>query len=317
MRVAVFAGSNGAVGSHVEAARALGEGLAAQDVALVYGGGRVGLMGALADGALQAGGSVIGVMPRHLVDAEIAHPGLTELVVVTTMHERKQRMADLADAFCALPGGAGTLEEWFEAWTWQQLGLHRKPVALIDVDGFWQPLLATLNELVAHDYLRAADRDTVVVAAGADDLLNGLATWRPAHPKWRDDNAHDTLETVAWVHVEHGHLLTVRTRGQDAFYLPGGKLEPGESHPTALRREVREELGLDLDPTSITPLTVIDAPAHGRDGQRLRMHCYTAQATGTPATNSEVDELCWLGSSTDPRCAPAVAQLLRYLAPDL
>ncbi|MEJ7648065.1 MAG: TIGR00730 family Rossman fold protein [Nakamurella sp.] len=130
-RVTIFAGAYvGADPDHLERARRLGAGLAERGIGLVFGGGRVGLMGAVADAALDAGGEVIGVMPQHLVDREIAHQGLSRLEVVGSMHERKQRMAELGDAFIALPGGAGTLEELFEVWTWQNLGLHAKPIAL-------------------------------------------------------------------------------------------------------------------------------------------------------------------------------------------
>jgi len=122
----------------------------------VYGGGKVGLMGIVADAALLAGGEVIGVMPRHLVDQEIAHAGLTRLDVVAGMHQRKARMAELADAFIALPGGAGTLEELFEAWTWGQLGLHAKPAALLDIDGFYRPLTEQLRVMSAAGYLSDA-----------------------------------------------------------------------------------------------------------------------------------------------------------------
>ena len=141
MRVAVFTGSQAGPPSHRDAAAAFATDLARAGVGIVYGGGHVGLMGVVADAALAAGGEVVGVIPQHLVDDEVAHPGLPRLEVVDSMHERKARMADLADAFVALPGAAGTLEELFEAWTWGMLGLHAKPTALLDVDGFWQPLL--------------------------------------------------------------------------------------------------------------------------------------------------------------------------------
>ena len=130
---------------------------------LVYGGARVGLMGAVADGALAAGGEVIGVIPRQLVEHEIAHTGLTELREVTTMHERKALMADLSDAVIALPGGTGTLDELFELFTWSQLGLIRMPIGLLDVAGYWQPLLAMLDHMVAERLLRAEHRETLLV----------------------------------------------------------------------------------------------------------------------------------------------------------
>jgi uncharacterized protein (TIGR00730 family) len=183
MRVAVYTGaSSGRSPRFTAAAAAFGRGLAEDGVEIVYGGGRVGLMGAVADAALAAGGRVIGVMPRSLVEAEIAHPGLTELVVVETMHERKAAIAEHADAFVALPGGAGTLDELFEAWTWQQLGMHRKPVGLLNVDGFWNPMLAALEHMVSEGFIRAADQ--LLVASDAAEFLAAVRSFVPPAAKW-------------------------------------------------------------------------------------------------------------------------------------
>lgn len=317
MRIAVFAASSATSPTHLDHARRLGRVLAGAGVTVVYGGGRVGLMGALADAALAAGGAVIGVMPRHLIDAEIAHQGLSHLIEVTSMHQRKATMADLADAFCALPGGAGTLEELFEVWTWQQLGLHAKPVALLDVEGFWAPLRDLVAHLATHGYLRAVDAQALISVAEPEQLLARLQAWQPPAPKWAGEQSPPTLRSVGWVHIQGGRLLTVRSGGREVFYLPGGKIEPGESDAEALAREVSEETGLDLDPGSIAALTVIDAPAHGQAGTHLRMHCYTATARGQPAPAGEIEEIRWLKDPEDPACAPAVRQLLRYLGPDL
>ncbi|WP_203858634.1 TIGR00730 family Rossman fold protein [Plantactinospora mayteni] len=158
--------------------------LAAEGVGLVYGGGKVGLMGQLADATLAAGGRAVGVMPQALVDGEIAHTGLTRLEVVPDMHERKLRMAELGDVFVALPGGAGTLEEFFEVWTWQQLGIHAKPVALYDVDGFWQPLLTMIDRMVDQGFLSARYRESLIVVRTPEDLLDAWAAWTPPVPKW-------------------------------------------------------------------------------------------------------------------------------------
>lgn len=184
-RIAVFTGSAAGAPTHQQAAARLGADLAAAGVGIVYGGGRVGLMGVVADAALAAGGEVVGVMPRHLVDREIAHPRLTRLDVVTTMHERKARMAELADAFVALPGGAGTLEELFEVWTWGQLGLHSKPTALLDPDGFFAPLRAQLDAMVEAGYLSAAHQDALGVVTGGAGLLRWIADYRHPRPKWQ------------------------------------------------------------------------------------------------------------------------------------
>jgi uncharacterized protein (TIGR00730 family) len=184
VRIAVFTGSHDGPPSHSAAAAAFATELAKAGVGIVYGGGKVGLMGVIADAALAAGGEVVGVIPQHLVDDEVAHPGLPRLEVVGSMHERKAVMADLADAFVALPGAAGTLEELFEAWTWGMLGLHAKPTALFDVDGFWQPLLLQLRRMVDDGYLDGVRLDALGVVHSADGLLDFVDNYRHPPRKW-------------------------------------------------------------------------------------------------------------------------------------
>jgi uncharacterized protein (TIGR00730 family) len=147
-------------------------------------------MGAVADGALAAGGEVIGVIPGGLFDREVPHNGLTELRVVADMHERKATMAELSDGFLALPGGAGTLEELFEVWTWAQLGLHAKPIGLVDTDGFYQPLLRMVEHMVEEGFLRADYRDMVAVNPDPTKLLDGFAGYRPPARKWPAPNSN-------------------------------------------------------------------------------------------------------------------------------
>jgi uncharacterized protein (TIGR00730 family) len=185
--VCVFCGAGGPVdGLHVDAARALGAEVAARGLRLVTGGGRVGLMGAVASAALDAGGEAIGVIPRFLVDRERAHPGLTALHVVDTLHERKALMHDMSDAFAALPGGFGTLDELAEAVTWRQLGLHDKPLGLLDVDGYWSGLVAFLERARSDGFLHGAAGDLLVVDRDAAALLDRLGAGhgggRPAGP---------------------------------------------------------------------------------------------------------------------------------------
>ncbi|MGO2111179.1 MAG: TIGR00730 family Rossman fold protein [Pseudoclavibacter sp.] len=183
--VTVFTGSaTGTRPAYAEAVVELAHALAGRGIGLVYGGGDVGLMGRVADAALEAGGSVTGVMPQSLVDGEITHSGLTSLEVVADMHERKLRMGELGEAFVALPGGVGTLEEFFEVWTWQNLGFHAKPVALYDVEGFWQPLIATLDRLVDDGFLEARYRDALIVASTPDELFDAWSRWAAPPPKW-------------------------------------------------------------------------------------------------------------------------------------
>jgi uncharacterized protein (TIGR00730 family) len=190
-RVLVFCGSSpGARPEYAAAADELGRLIAERGLGLVYGGASVGLMGAVADGALAAGGAVIGVIPRQLVEHEIAHPGLSDLREVSTMHERKALMAELSDAVIALPGGTGTLDELFELFTWSQLGLHRMPIGVLDVAGYWRPLLAMLDHMVAERMLRAEHRDTLLVSASAAEMLDALEGYEHrATDKWLDRQA--------------------------------------------------------------------------------------------------------------------------------
>jgi uncharacterized protein (TIGR00730 family) len=178
--VCVFCGSNsGARDIYAETTRELGRAIAERGLCLVYGGAAFGLMGALADAALAAGGTVIGVMPSALIEREIAHTGLSELHEVRSMHERKAMMADRSDAFLALPGGAGTLEETFEAWTWAQLGHHSKPVGLLNVDGFFDALLAFLDHQCRERFIRPEHRDMLLVEVDPERLLARFETYRP------------------------------------------------------------------------------------------------------------------------------------------
>src|SRR5512142_2927654 len=188
-RVCVFCGSSpGASPVYLEAARAAGRALAGRGIGLVYGGGSVGLMGAIADAALAAGGEVTGVIPRALQLRELAHAGLTTLHVVGSMHERKARMAELSDGFVALPGGMGTLEELAEILTWAQLGLHAKPCGLLDVAGYYRTLIAFLDEAVGEGFLRPEHRRLVLVGEDPDELLDRFAAWQPpGFRRWIDD----------------------------------------------------------------------------------------------------------------------------------
>ena len=187
-RLCVFTGSNsGAHPEYREAAADLGRLLAERGIAVVYGGARVGLMGVVADAALAAGGEVVGVIPAALVAKEVAHTGLTDLRVVASMHERKATMSDLADAFVALPGGWGTLEEFFEVLTWAQLGLHRKPCGLLNTLGYFDGLLAFLSHTIAEGFVRSQNAALIAVSATPGDLLDRLGSLPPLPvEKWLD-----------------------------------------------------------------------------------------------------------------------------------
>jgi uncharacterized protein (TIGR00730 family) len=184
--ICVFCGSNaGARSAYLDAAREVGHAIATRGLQLVYGGASVGLMGALADAALSAGGEVVGVMPRALIEREIAHKGLTALHDVASMHERKAMMADLSDGFLALPGGAGTLEEIFEVWTWAQLGHHRKPVGFLNVEGYYDLLAAFIAHQQQELFIRPEHRDMLIVESDPARVLDRFASYRaPVVEKW-------------------------------------------------------------------------------------------------------------------------------------
>ena len=185
-RICVFTGSNkGRREEYAEAARAFGRALLAHRLDLVYGGGHVGLMGVLADTVLEGGGRVYGVIPRALFEREVGHGGCTELIVVETMHERKAEMARLADAFVALPGGIGTLEEIFEVFTWAQLGIHRKPLGFLNVLGFYDSLISFLSHTVTEGFLRAPHNEMAMIAESPEALLDRFAHYHaPELEKW-------------------------------------------------------------------------------------------------------------------------------------
>jgi len=185
-RLCVFCGSShGANPAYAEAAKTAGNELARRGIGLVYGGGNIGLMGVIADAVLAAGGHVIGVIPEALMAKEVGHRGLPDLRVVKTMHERKALMAELSDGFVALPGGIGTFEEFFEIVTWAQLGLHSKPCALLNVNGFYDPLLHLMDHAIAERFVKPKQRDLVLAEADFSTLLDRMAEHHVPHePKW-------------------------------------------------------------------------------------------------------------------------------------
>ncbi|MFZ5662409.1 MAG: TIGR00730 family Rossman fold protein [Pseudomonadota bacterium] len=191
----LYCGSNaGARPIYAERAAEFARRVAREGLTLVYGGGNVGLMGVIADAALEAGGEVIGVIPEHLMRWEVAHRGVTRLEVVGSMHERKARMFDLADGFVALPGGFGTLDEMFEMLTWRQLGLGDKPCAFLDVDGFFAPLMQMLDRMVAERFLHPDQRADLWYGENHDALLAWMRAYRPAQSsKWMDEKRRGDL----------------------------------------------------------------------------------------------------------------------------
>lgn len=184
--ITVFCGSSfGSDEIYKEQAILLGQTLAKQNIQLIYGGANVGLMGAVADGVLQQGGKVIGVLPHFLQSKEIAHQDLTELILVETMHERKTKMNDLCDGVIVLPGGYGTLEEFFEMITWAQLGLHKKPIAILNINGFYDDLIKLVQNMVDKGFLKQINQEMLLVSDSIDELLEKMKNYRaPSVGKW-------------------------------------------------------------------------------------------------------------------------------------
>jgi uncharacterized protein (TIGR00730 family) len=193
--ICVYCGSNaGSKPAYAERAMALGDRIARQGLRLVYGGGNTGLMGVVANAVLEAGGQVTGVIPKQLVDWEVAHRGLTELEVVGSMHERKARMFDLSDGFVTLPGGFGTMEEIFEMLTWRQLGIGNKPCAFLDVDGFYAPLIGMIDRMVDERFLHADQRHDLWHGEDIDAMLEWMRHYQPAQAsKWIDEKRRGAL----------------------------------------------------------------------------------------------------------------------------
>jgi hypothetical protein len=178
---------------HLEAARAMGACLVQRGLTLIFGGGRTGMMGAVADAALEAGGRVVGILPRQFNTPALAHGGLSEMLLVGSMHERKARMAEMGDAFVALPGGFGTLEELFEILTWAQIGMHRKPVGLLNVQGYYDPLLAMIERARQQGFIYSEHRDLIVCEAAPAALLDGLSGYAPPAglERWVTRDGHE------------------------------------------------------------------------------------------------------------------------------
>ena len=193
--ICVYCGSNaGSKPAYTERAIALGDRIAKEGLQLVYGGGNVGLMGIVADAVLAAGGEVVGVIPEQLVNWEVAHKGVTRLEVVANMHERKKRMFDLSDAFVALPGGFGTLDEMFEMLTWRQLGIGNKPCAFLDIDGFYEPLIGMIDRMVDERFLHAEQRQDLWHGEDIGTMLEWMQNYQPAQAsKWIDEKRRSAL----------------------------------------------------------------------------------------------------------------------------
>ena len=262
----------------------MGTTLARAGIELVYGGGRVGLMGVIADAALAAGGSVIGVMPQALVDREVQHVSLTEFHVVPSMHERKTKMSTLADGFVALPGGAGTLEEIFEQWTWAQLGIHQKPCGFLNTNGYFDPLRQMIEQMSGEGFLRMDHASMLVFHTNPDAIVDSFRAYSAPLAKWMA-TAQKTIRIVAAIiQDDNGRVLLVPKKGTRAFIQPGGKIHEGESHIETLERGSPKNCPARFNRTqSISALSPPPPPT-------------SRQATSKPRSTARI----WPAKSTPP-----------------
>lgn len=315
MRLCVFCGSSpGGRADYTAAAKALVEALAANGIGLVYGGASVGLMGFMADTMMAAGGEVIGVIPQSLKDREIAHTGITALHVVDSMHARKAKMAELSDAFIAIPGGIGTLEELFEVWTWTKLGLHNKPCGLLNVAGYYDALLTFLDHMAAESFVKAQHRAMLQVSTCPTELLAQLSDASAKMAKLRRPANAAVVDVLAWICIQDRRLLCARSQGNEVFYLPGGKREQGESDWDGLRREVTEELSVSLEQASFDHLMTVEEIAHGYDEPTwVTMKCFQSGYAGGLVPSGEIEEIAWLSNADKVCCAPATQRVFEYL----
>ncbi|MGB8029129.1 MAG: TIGR00730 family Rossman fold protein [Terracidiphilus sp.] len=297
MRMCVFCGSTlGNSELYANAAREMGRTLAERGIELIYGGGRVGLMGVLADAALSAGGTVVGVMPKALVEREIQHPSLTTLHIVASMHERKTMMAELADGFIALPGGAGTLEEIFEQWTWAQLGIHHKPCGFLNTNGYFDLLRKMIDRMRSDGFLRRDQASMLTFSADPASVINAFFDYVAPPAKWQmwPDDRRIIRIVAALVQDRDGNLLLVRKRGTRTFMQPGGKLQPEESHLAALERELNEELSCSVGPDSPIFLGTFTSPAANEADCQVEAALYRLELVGPICTSSEIEEIAWI-----------------------
>jgi uncharacterized protein (TIGR00730 family) len=301
VRICVFCGSTCGNGEcYVSAAYEMGKLMAERGIELVYGGGRVGLMGALADSVLTGGGTVIGVIPQSLVEKEIQHSGLSALHIVGSMHERKDKMAALADGFIALPGGAGTLEEIFEQWTWAQLGIHNKPCGFLNTSDYFGPLRMMIDTMVQQGFLKPEYAAMLLFDTRPAAIVDKFQAYSAPSPKWmisagQTDPTRRTIRIVAaLVQDKARRVLLVRKKGTRAFMQPGGKLRNSESHLAALQRELCEELGCFVQLDNSEYLGMFTAPAANENGYLVEAALYRVTLPGSIEAAAEIEELAWL-----------------------
>lgn len=292
-QVCIFCGAKQGVSNKIlEDARQLCALLIAHDFDLVYGGGSIGLMGIIADHFLQKGRKVIGVRPKKLITDEDCHQGLSQLIVVETMQDRKAKMIELSDYFIALPGGIGTLDEIIETFTLFKIGFIQKPSGILNTSNFYGGLKSLFDQMTTSGFLSQEANHNLIFADTPSDLLHALKIEPKKQTTFRE------IDKVALIALNKGKILSTRSFGKESYYLPGGKREAGESDQQTLFREIKEELNIELLEDTIDYIGTFSAQADGmEDGILVKMTCYQADFNQIPQASNEIEEVRWLSYS--------------------
>ncbi len=284
--VCIFCGARTGFSQRIqEQVNVLCEQLIAADYHLVYGGGNAGLMRYVADIFLLHGRTVIGVRPNRLIEHEDHHPGISEMIIVDDLFERKAKMMMLSDAFIALPGGLGTLDELLEVYAHVKIGFANKRCAVFNIDGYYNQLLGLLDTMVEHGFLSVSDKQLLIVTESPLSLINELERLV----------SHRLIDKVAYIKLHEGKILSSKSKGKLQYYIPGGKREGSETDIQTLSREIKEELSVELITDSVTYMGSFMAQADGHaDGILVRMTCYEANYEGELNPSHEIEEITWL-----------------------
>lgn len=288
--VCIYCGANEGSSTHIiDSSRMIAEDLARMGFDLVYGGGKDGLMRLVADIFLNNGRTVKGIRPEKLVKDEEQHDGISSIEIVPDMYIRKSRMIELSDILLALPGGIGTLDEVMDAFTEIKLGFVKKPLFVLNVNDYYSGLKTQLKNMVSHGFLKKADSNLIKILDSPLDLLRAIET---------DHKVVNEIDKLAFVEIQSGRILTTLSKGKSVYYIPGGKRDKGESDEEALVREVKEELTVDMKPSSIEYLGTYRAQADGKaEGITVKMTCYTGDFNGTLKADNEIAEVAWMDYS--------------------
>ena len=289
----------------LEKAKILAQLFAEAGFDLVYGAGKDGLMGLVANVFVKADREIIGIRPRKLIVDEAAFENCSELIVVEDMFERKKLMMDQSDLFISLPGGVGTLDELMEVYTQVKIGFANKFCGVLDVAGFYQGLETMLSKMVASNFLDQDQKELLEICEEPQELFTQAFNW------WKNKAM---IDKVAHIQIEGGQVLTARSKGKNRFYLPGGKRERGESDQETLIREIKEEMSLEIIPDSISYLGTFSAQADGKiEGIDVQMTCYTADYIGMPKASNEIEEIRWMNYSDIDLVAAVDKKIFNFL----